>query len=62
MIWRMQTTGRVDKIDTVIFIPRFTWLPPNYSPLRQAPRFPPILLLVVTLMSHSPTWSAHTEL
>ena len=53
---------REDKDDTVIFILRFTCLPRRESPLRQAPRLPPVLLLVVTRKSHSPTWSAYHKL
>ena len=46
----------------MIFIPRFTWLSPIQSSLRQAPRLPLVLLLVVTRKSHSPTWSAYHKL
>jgi hypothetical protein len=50
----MQTTNKMYKVDMVIFIPKFTWLPPSQSPLRQAPRLPPVLLVVThySCLSH----------
>ena len=37
----------------MIFLPRFTWLPPSQSSLKQAPRLSWVLLLVVTRKSLS---------
>jgi hypothetical protein len=41
---RLQTNG-MNKVDMMIFIPRFTCLPTRKSPLRQAPRLSVVLLL-----------------
>ena len=57
----MQTNGK-NNVDTMIFSRGSLGCHQATSPLRQAPRLPPVLLLVVTRKSHSPTWSAYHKL
>ena len=63
-IWdviELQTNGK-NNVDTVIFSWGSRACQHATSPLRQAPRLPPVLMLVVTRKSHSPTWSAYHKL
>ena len=58
---RIANNGK-NNVDTMIFSQGSCACQHAMSPLRQAPRLPLVLLLVVTHKSHSPTWSAYLKL
>jgi hypothetical protein len=58
----MEITNQWEDKLTRQFYLEVRWFANYLIPVETSSRLPLVLLLVVTLKSHSPTWSAHHEL